>query len=70
MCLDVVSKTLFFQSDTNLPCSACIRYHKTVNKGVGADEIQGQLPTCTYDDPREVFEGHKSKIAKLEAKIG
>ncbi|KAG8918539.1 hypothetical protein FRC00_012373, partial [Tulasnella sp. 408] len=55
-------------SDALLPCGPCSRSHAhslKVNPTVTPPD-----PDCTYDNPDEVAEGPKGKIARLENRIG
>jgi hypothetical protein len=56
-----------FISDALLPCGPCSRSHGhalKLNPAVTPEE-----PDCTYDNPEEIAEGPKGRIARLESRI-
>ncbi|KAG8902511.1 hypothetical protein FRB99_004385 [Tulasnella sp. 403] len=63
----VADKSVRLISDALLPCGACSRSHAhalRTNPSTTPAE-----PECTYDNPEDVAEGPKGKIARLEARI-
>ncbi|KAG8905657.1 hypothetical protein FRB99_008498, partial [Tulasnella sp. 403] len=52
------------RSDAIMPCGPCAKLHLKSDPNSTASTLE-----CTYDDPDEIAEGPKGKIARLEAEI-